>query len=723
MHPSPGLRFGGRHVPVLLQSETAECGLACLGMVAGWHGLHTDLATMRARFPQSLKGMSLPQLIACAERLELRARPVRLELDELRQLALPCILHWDLNHFVVLVQVDDQRVVIHDPAIGRRHLALDALNKHFTGVALELAPGTGFRPANDKRRIALSALTGKVAGLRRALALVFAMALALEIFALTGPMLNQWVVDEALASGDRELLNVIAVGFALMLAIQTSISLARGWTVMYLSTHLGLQWTANVFAHLLRLPVAWFEKRHLGDIVSRFGSIGAIQHTLTAGFIEAILDGLFAALTLAMMLYYSPQLTAIVLAAVTGYTLLRVLSYRPLREANEEALNLGAREQSCFLETLRGVQAIKLHGRELDRRNRWFNLAVDCANRSIRTEKYMLGFTIANTAIFGLEGLLILWLGAGKVIAGSFTIGMLFAFTAYGNQLGSRLSALVDKFFQFRLLSLHAERLADIVLETPEPDTHCSAQVLCLPARLELVDVGFRYGEQEPWVVHKLSLTIEPGESVAITGPSGCGKTTLVKLILGILRPVEGEIRYGGQPVSQLGPSALRQVMGAVMQDDQLLAGSLADNICFFDPQPDHERIEACAKTAGIHDDIAAMPMAYQTLAGDMGAALSGGQRQRLFLARALYKQPRILVLDEATSHLDVERERYVNSAIGALDMTRICVAHRPETIAMSRRVLRMEHGAIRHDERHAAPPGFNALPPAPPHPATPRSA
>jgi ATP-binding cassette subfamily B protein RaxB len=692
-------------------------------MVAGWHGLHTDLVTLRSRFPLSLKGMSLPQLMACAEQFNFNSRAVRLDLDELPQLSLPCILHWDLNHFVVLVNINRKRAVIHDPAVGRRHVEINALNAHFTGVALELTPNAGFKPADERRRISLSALTGKITGLWHSLALVFALALALELFSLAGPMLNQWVVDEALASGDRELLNVIAAGFALMLAMQTAITLARGWTVMYLSTHLNLQWVANVFTHLLRLPVTWFEKRHLGDIVSRFGSISAIQHTLTTGFIEVILDGLFAILTLAMMLYYSMQLTAIVLAAVAVYTLLRALFYQPLREANEEALVLDAREQSCFLETLRGVQVIKLYGRELDRRNRWFNLAVDSANRTIRTEKFMLWFTIANTAVFGLEGLMILWLGAGKVIAGSFTTGMLFAFTAYGNQLGGRLSALINKFFEFRLLSLHAERLADIVLEAPEPDGHADLPAQRLPARLELTGIGFRYADQEPWVIRNLSLTIEPGESLAITGPSGCGKTTLVKLILGILQPVEGEIRYGGHPLSRLGPAALRQVMGAVMQDDHLLAGSLADNICFFDPQPDLARIESCARAAAVHEDISAMPMGYQTLAGDMGTTLSGGQRQRLFLARALYKQPHILVLDEATSHLDVEREQQVSGAISALNITRICIAHRPETIAMSRRVLRMENGAIGRDERSDHIP-FSGQPGAEPlHPAAPRSA
>jgi ATP-binding cassette subfamily B protein RaxB len=685
------LAFGARRVPMILQTEAAECGLACLAMIAGWHGHHTDLPALRARFAISLKGINLGHLVQHANCLELSARGLRLEIDELVQLALPCILHWDMNHFVVLVKTDRKGIVVHDPAVGIRHLCHAEVSKHFTGVALELTPMAHFKAVDVRRRVSLMALMGRVDGLWRSLGLVFGMALALEVFALTGPILNQWIVDEALVSADRSLLNVLVCGCALMLVIQTSISLARGWTVMYLSTHISLQWTANVFTHLLHLPLSWLEKRHLGDVVSRFGSISTIQHTLTTGFIETILDGLFAMATLAMMLVYSPRLTAIVSAAVLLYAGIRMVSFRPLRMANEEALLLGAKEHTHFLETIRAVQAIKLFGRELERRGRWVNLLVDSINRSVRTEKFMLWFGIASTAVFGAENLAVLWLGASEVLGGGLTIGMLLAFMAYGSQFGARMAALTNRFMEFRLLSVHAERLADIVLEPIEPAGPKGQMVADLAPRIELVDVSFRYAENEPWIIRHLTLTIEAGESVALVGPSGCGKTTLVKLILGILTPTEGELRLGGCPAQLLGASALRRCMAAVMQDDQLLAGSLAENICFFDPQPQRERIELCARMAAVHDDIIAMPMGYHTLAGDMGATLSGGQKQRVLLARALYKSPKIIVLDEATSHLDVLREQQVNQAIGAMAMTRICIAHRPETIAMSGRVIHVD--------------------------------
>lgn len=683
---------------MLRQTEAAECGLACLAMVASYHGFRTDLPTLRGRFSLSLKGANLAQIIRYADGLQLGARPLRLEMDELKDLKTPCLLHWDLNHFVVLKSVCKTGIVIHDPAIGVRHIDYALAGKHFTGVALELTPTAHFKPADARRRISVFQLMGKVDGLWSSMGLVFVMALALEAFALISPMFNQWVVDEALVSNDRDLLNVLVVGFALLLVMQTAISLARGWSVLYLSTHLNLQWMANVFTHLLRLPVSWFEKRHLGDVVSRFGSVGAMQHTLTTSFIAAILDGLMGLATLAMMFIYSASLSAVVIAAVALYAMLRAMIYLPMREASQDGLALSAKEQSCFLETVRAVRAIKLFGRELDRRGRWLNLMVDSLNRGVRTQKFMLWFGTANTIVFGLESLLIFWLGAHMVLDRAFTVGMLFAFSSYGSQFSGRMSSLIDKFIEFRMLSLHAERLADIVQEPPEEDALHDIKIDKLIPRIELSDVGFRYGDGEQWVVRHLNMSIEAGEALALVGPSGCGKTTVVKLILGLLTPQEGEVRYGGVPIKQLGHRAYRSAVAVVMQDDQLLTGSMADNISFFDTVADQERIEQCARLAAVHDDIAAMPMGYHTLTGDMGTTLSGGQKQRVLLARALYKTPKVLVLDEATSHLDIERELQVNTAVRALDITRICVAHRPETIAMARRVVRLNGGVIEHD-------------------------
>lgn len=687
----------------ILQSQVAECGLASIAMVASAHGQTLSLADLRQRFPQSLKGANLKQLITYSAALGFSARPLRLDLNKLGQLALPCILHWDLNHFVVLHKVGSQRVVVLDPAVGERRLSLAEVSRHFTGVALELTPQASFVPQVQAPRLRLSQLTGKVQGLGRSAVQIIAIAVVLELFAIVAPLFNQMVVDDVLTSGDQELLSVLVWGFALVLVIQTALSLARSWLVMVLGQTLSLQWLGNVFAHLVRLPVSWFEQRHLGDISSRFGAVHDIQRTLTNVMIEALLDGVMTLAALVMMFLYSPTLSGVVVAAAVLYGLVRWASFVPFRNAAAERLVLAGQEHSHFIETLRAMTPLKLFGREHERRARWQSLIVEVMNRDIRTAKMNIGFTVVNTFIFGVENLLVFWLGAKAILASQgpgsgtavFTVGMLMAFISYKGQFTGRISALINHGIDLKMLGLHSERLADIALTPPEQDSpqgdmpeHDLAH---LPPSLELRNVSFRYGEGEPWVVKGVNLRIEAGENVAITGPSGCGKTTLLKVMLGLQQPVEGEVLYGGVPVRQLGMANVRRKVGTVMQEDVLLTGSIADNIAFFDIAPDQQRIEACGQLAQLHHDIVRMPMGYQTLVGELGSGLSGGQKQRLLLARALYKQPSVLALDEATSHLDIGNEQAVNAVLAQMPLTRIVIAHRPETIASAQRMLLMQ--------------------------------
>jgi ATP-binding cassette subfamily B protein RaxB len=704
MLDSLAVGLGLKRLPMILQTEAAECGLACLAMVASAHGHRTDLATLRQRFPVSMKGMTLADMVRIAGELQLHARPLRAELEHMPQLQTPCILHWDLNHFVVLHEFKRGVAVIHDPARGERRIKLDELSRHFTGVVLELIPGADFRPRVERQSVTLKQLLGPVRGLRRSLLQIFALALALEFFLLLSPFFLQWVVDGVLVSADRDLLLTIGLGFVGLIGLQVVIGALRSWAVLYLSATLNLQWMANVFAHLLRLPVAWFEKRHAGDVMSRFGAVQKMQQTLTTSFIEAVLDGLLVVLTLAMMAVYSVTLSAIALVAVVVYGALRWAFFRPLRHATEEAIVHDAKRATHFLESLRGVQALKLFNRESDRQARFMNLVVDAMNAEVATKKLELLFGVLQKLVFGLERVAVIWVGALLVLDRSFSVGMLFAFLAYKEQFATRVSSLIDKAVELKMLRLQGERLADIVLSEPESLGDPTIVSRDAPARLELRNVSFRYAEGEPWVLKDCSLTIEPGESVAIVAPSGGGKTTLMKVMLGIHPPLEGEVMVGGQALSRLGLRRWREMIGTVMQDDMLLAGSIADNICFFDATPDWHWIEVCAQRAAVHEEIEGLPMGYHTLVGDLGASLSGGQKQRILLARALYKRPKILFLDEATSALDVERERRVNDAIRDLDITRIIVAHRPETIASAGRVVMLEEGRVLQDIRLLPP-------------------
>jgi ATP-binding cassette subfamily B protein RaxB len=694
------LQFGARRkLPVFLQTEAAECGLASLGMIACFHGHRIDLAGLRRRFTVSLKGATLAYLMQAAGRLHLAPRPLRLELEELEKLRTPCILHWDMNHFVVLKSASSRGAIVHDPAFGIRSLTLAEISKHFTGIALELSPTAEFTVVDDRRRVKLRDLLGPVVGLRRSLSQVFILALALQAIAIVSPFYMQWAVDGAVVSADRDLLTVLGLGFLLLVIVQVTLTVLRSWVVLYLSTTMNLQWLANVFSHLLRLPVSYFEKRHLGDVVSRFGAVNNIQRTLTSSFVEALIDGVMAVATLAMMLVYSVTLTAVAAGAVTLYGVLRWAFYEPLRRATEEHIVHSAKQQSHFLETVRGVQSIKLFGRQEERRSRWLNLVVDAVNQDLATQKLSLGFRSANGLVFGIERITIVWLGALLVLDSAFSVGMLFAFVAYKEQFSARVAGLIDKLIELRMLNLQGERLADIVLTAPEHEAP-TLPVDAIDASLEVRGLSFRYSDTEPFVLLNCSFAVTPGECVAVVGPSGGGKTTLIKLMLGLLAPTDGKILAGGIDIQRLGIDRYRKLVGTVMQDDQLFAGSIADNISFFDPSPDQQAIERNARMAAVHDDIVAMPMGYNTLIGDMGAALSGGQKQRILLARALYKQPRILFLDEATSALDVQKERAVNDAIRSLQLTRIIIAHRPETIASAERVIVLQGGKVTQDLR-----------------------
>jgi ATP-binding cassette subfamily B protein RaxB len=693
------LQFGwGARLPLTLQTEAAECGLACLAMVASYYGKPLDLAELRRQFAISLKGVNLGDMVQMASQLGLSSRPLRLEMEHLKLLKTPCILHWDLSHFVVLKSVTRDSVVIHDPAVGVRRLSLANMSRHFTGVALELTPLSQFERAEPPPRVQFRSLLGRMVGLRQSLARLFALALAIEVFAVLNPLFLQWVVDHALVTADRDLLLTLAWAFSLLLLLRTAVWAMRGWILISLSAALKVQGRSNLLSHLLTLPADYFEARYLGDVMSRFGSQETILRAITTDVVAAILDGLLASVTLIIMFVFAPLLATVVLAGTVAYALLRWALYTPLRQASAEAIVWEARGDSHFLETMRGIKTIKLFNGLESRRTRWLNLLIETVNRQLRTQNLQLLFTTANSLLVGVLMILVVWLGARRVLDNLMSVGMLLAFIAYKDQFLLRVSSLIDKAVDLTMLRLHAERLADIALARPEPRDHYFMDLSAPdrmaarpPVAIEAKNLRYRYGDNEPWVLDGLSFRIEAGETVAITGASGCGKTTLLKILASLLQPTHGEILVDGQALARLGVARWRSMIGVVMQDDQLFAGSIADNVCFFSGQPDAARIETCCKLAAVHEEILAMPMGYNTLIGDMGTVLSGGQKQRLLLARALYRQPSVLLLDEATSHLDMASERAVNAAIRATRVTRIIIAHRPETIRSTDRVISLE--------------------------------
>ncbi|MBM7037739.1 peptidase domain-containing ABC transporter [Vibrio ulleungensis] len=681
------LKLGtSQHLPVVRQTEAAECGLACLAMVAHFHGYRGDLTHFRQRFSVSNHGVNLKQLMSMASQLDLIGRALQLDMEHLSQLQTPCVLHWDMNHFVVLKHVDSKHAVIHDPATGQKSMSLSEFSNHFTGIALELTPSQQFAVAEFKQTLRFHQLWSRITGLKRHILQILLLSLLLQIFSIASPFYMQTVIDDVLLTRDTQLLAVLAIGFALLMLVQSLTEWLRGLLVLHLSSKLSIQMAANLFRHMVHLPMDYFEKRHMGDIVSRFGSLHEIKELLSTGIVSVIVDGLLAIVTLVMMLLYSVKLTLIVLASVTVYALLRAALYRPIKRLTENSIISHAKENSNFMETVRAIQSVKVFGKESERQNLWHNRYADAMNQDIAIGKWTLSFSLANALLFGIENILVVYFAATAVMGNILSIGMLYAFMSYKNHFTNSIDSLISKGIEIKMLSVHLERLADIAL-TPTETAHSGIPLIQnVNGQLCIHNISYRYSDSEPPAFTELSFTINAGDSIAITGPSGCGKTTLVKCLMGLLTPSSGTITIDGSDIHSI--DNYREQIAAVMQDDHLVSGSIADNVAFFDPNLDRDWLVECATMANVHDDIMTMPMNYNTLIGDMGAALSGGQKQRVLLARALYRRPKILFLDEATSHLDVANEAIVNENIKRLNITRVIVAHRPETILSADRVL-----------------------------------
>lgn len=673
---------------LIRQTEAAECGLACVAMVANYHGQQVDLATLRQRYNYSLKGATLRSLMRVADELSLSTRALSVRLDHLDRVPLPAIIHWDMNHFVVLNEIRGGKFEVYDPSTGVCRLEEKEFSARFTGVVLEVAKATPFKAVEAVNRIRLTDLWSATSGLKRSLLQLGLLAVMLQALTLLAPLYLQLVVDRAVESHDVELLLVLASAFAGVYLITAAVEAARGWAAIRLSHTFTYQLTGNIFRHLLRLPAAFFEKRHIGDITSRLSSVRAVKDFLSGTLITVPIDLMMLLSSGALLLFYSPQLALVSATAVGSYLLILTLLLPTIRRQQDTIIHAGAKEQTFLLESVRSARAVKLFGREVEREARWRTAYSDVINSATRFGMLNLKVNAFQQVLQGGQVVLVVFLGARLVIQGSLSLGMLFAFMAYRQIFQDRAMALSKHLVDYRTFRLHMTRLADIVHTPLERSGGGGAFVPSIEGAIRLENVGYRYGASDRLAVENVSLHVRPGEFVAIVGPSGCGKSTLFKLLLGLDRPESGRVLIDGKDLATIDIAQYRRQVGVVMQDDQLLSGTIADNIGFFDPDLDMDNVIQCARDAQIHDDIEAMPMDYMSLIGDMGSALSGGQRQRVLIARALYHQPRILFMDEGTANLDLENETRIVDAVKRLRITRVVVAHGGAMLGAAERVI-----------------------------------
>jgi ATP-binding cassette subfamily B protein RaxB len=675
------LSFGRvRGLPSLIQAESSECGLVCLCMIAAYYGHHTDLTQLRERFSISSKGATLQSLIAIADQLGLSSRAVRVEMNELKELKCPALLHWNFDHFVVLKKISSKSVVIHDPAVGAREYSLAEVSHRFTGIALEFSPRQAFESGVFGSKLGLLKFWEGNRGLGFSLAQILVLSLLIQIFALMSPFYVQTVVDDVLIKNDIDLLIVLAFGFLGLTIVSVFSKAMRGFGGLYLVTQLNYNIGNSVMHHLMRLPLAYFEKRHTGDVVSRFASTKPIQEFITNGTVVVVIDGILSLSTLALIFLYSSKLATIVIAATVFYAIYRWLQFQPLRNANHDAITADAKLQTIFIETIRSLQGIKTAGREVERQGTWRNQFSEGMNTNARIGRLTIYHEAISGFLMGGELILVVYYGALEVIDGVMTIGMLYAFMAYRSQFSTATASMINQFIEYKMIGLHLDRVADIVHTDKELGLGAESEILIpIKGQLDLEKVSFSYSTMEEPLFRDFSVRINPGDFLAIQGPSGIGKSTLIKLLMGLLPPTSGRLTIDGFPIDTVGLRSFRRKISAVMQDDVLFTGNLKNNIAFFDLEPRLEDIVSVCEIACIHQDIQRMPMGYDSLIGDMGCALSMGQQQRILLARALYSNPSIIFLDEGTAHVDLATEDKIFTGLKALGTTCVYISHNPQ--------------------------------------------
>ena len=690
MQLSDYIQFSRQKLPVYMQSEVAECGVTCVAMVACYHGFKTNMLAMRQKYPAGLHGITVRQIINIANDIGFSARVLKIDLGQLAKIKKPAVLHWNFNHFVVLSKVTNKGIVVHDPAKGKVKFNWNEVSDAFTGIAIELVPSTEFKVADERVKVPLKQFIGRVDGLWASLSKIFLVAALLQLFLLISPYYIRIVVDHGISGSEPEILWWAFWGFLLVLGISTLAQVIRAAAIMYLDKSLGFQVKANIQRHLLNLPLSFFEARHVGDIKSRFEAFNEVQRMVSRGFITALVDGLLSITTLVIMFSYQPSLAAISLLFLAGLYTIRFVLTNSESTHLEQLLSRQAKENSHFIETIRAIMPIKCFSKENVRLSNWLNLFADTINSSIKREKLVISADISQNLIGKLEYLIIVLVGAQLIIEDAFSLGMFLAFLAYRQQFADSSQSLVDTLTRFKVAGTYLRRMSDIVLQ---PVEHSSGAGYALnhstvKGQLEVQNLHFRYSASSQWLYQGLSFKVEAGESVAIIGRSGLGKTTLLKVMTGLINAERGDILLDGIPLRSIGAQQFRSLCATVMQNDQLFNGSLLENITFFEPSPDISKVTEAAKGAAIWQDIQAMPMGLHTQVGDLGSALSGGQKQRILLARAFYAEPKILFLDEATSHLDAATERLVNEYLQSKHITRISVAHRQETIEAADRII-----------------------------------
>lgn len=687
--------------PVRLQGEPSECGLACISMLMSHFGNDISLSALRRDISLSARGLTLSGMRDILSGVGIQSRGVRLEIEELSTLLLPSVLHMDENHFVVLVAVRGATCIIADPALGLRKVNRSYLSAHFTGIALDVSPpekGWGRGINKTGRRESLLHFVnrlGRPRGFISVLIILSLLSIILELMVLVGPLVIQFVLDRATNDAEAELLASICIGYLAIWLFQTCVSFFRGWISLVLSTSLSIGWGQNVFRRLMLQPDRYFHGRSIGDISSRFSGVENLGGVVSMSAIEAALDGMFALGTLIVIFFYSSTAAVIAIIGVLVYGLIKLISFDKIRDSNLNLISLGAKKESIFIESIRCHSTIRLANAQGRQVAKYVDGLVDFSTASARLGFVQSLYHSMGLVVTGATRVILIFVGGRLIAGGQFSAGMLVACLAYLDQFSGRCSKLIDYFFSLKIVNVYSDRLREIVDSPVESDLYRRTLGVSEGAEIVLRDVYFRYGLNDKPVLECVNLELKAGSSTLIFGASGSGKSTLAKIVGGIIDQDAGAVLYGGVAYSQIGKMRVRDYVAMVSASDEVLSGSITQNVSLFDSDPNHEEVLSCCKIAGVHNDILQIPMQYETSIGVGAEVLSSGQLQRIHIARALYRKPKILILDEATSMLDVDTENAVLDGILAKGIGLLIISHRPELMKRAGLVYKMDRGRL----------------------------
>ncbi len=696
-------KVGAREIPYISQLEYSDCGAACLTMVLHFHGKEVPLSAVRSSINVTRDGVTARAIVDGAGRFGLFARGIKVDVPQVEMLPRGTILHWEFNHFVVFDRVlRGGKLLIVDPAVGTRELSVEEFRQKFTGVAIEVKPTTAFAKEKSKdgnARPYLRELFNESSLLTK----IIVVSLVLRLLAMILPLITGRVIDQVVPRSDYSLLWVLIGAIVGMVLFEALGGMIRSHLMIHLRTLLDAKLTLGFLDHMVALPIGFFQKRSSGDLMMRVGSNATMREVVTSQTLSAIIDGVFVLLYAVVIMWVNMAMGLVAM----GLALLPGLIYLAARSRNmrlmSEDLDRQAKSQSYLVQLLGGMETLKTAGAERIAVEKWSSLYADVMNVGLRRGRLTAVIDALRTTVAQLSPMIILAVGTNAVMKKQISLGDMLAMNSLAMSLFGPLSQLIESLLQMQLLKGYAGRIDDVMKTPAEQDRDKVKPPPRLRGELALKDVSFRYAPDRPWVLQHVSLDIPVGAKVALVGPSGSGKSTLLHLLAGTLVPSAGKIFYDGVNVHEYDLQAVRQQLGMVPQHPFVFGSSIRENIALTVPDASLDKIRTAAKMAALVDDINAMPLGFDTPISDGGASLSGGQRQRIAIARAVLREPRVLLFDEATSALDNATEAQIVANLRHLGCTQITVAHRLSTVQNYDLIVVMENGQVVEQGNHAA--------------------